>query len=207
MTTLLARADTRATPAETDSHPLEPLSGEEITAAIRILRDSGRVGTKRRFVVVTLHEPPKAVVLSWTPDTNVPREAAVQVLDNADGRAYEATVSLTGSTVTRWEYVPGVQPSLMIDEFFECEEAVKADPQFPAAALAKRGVLDMSLVMVDPWSAGWYGEESATYADAPRPARHGLGALRAGRQWLRPSRSKGVAVIFDLNSQEVDRGH
>src|SRR5258708_35474173 len=46
----------------------------------------------------------------------------------------------------------------MLDEFFECEELLKKDPDFQAA-LAKRGVTDMSMVMVDPWSAGYYGPE------------------------------------------------
>lgn len=201
MTMTLTPADAPAALPAAHFHPLEPLGGDEIAAAVQILRDSGRISPKSRFVLATLQEPPKADVLAWTPGTALPREAAVQVLDNADGRAYEATVSLTDSAVTRWEYVPGIQPSLMIDEFFECEEAVKADPQF-AAALAKRGVTDMSLVMVDPWSAGWYGDESASYEN-----RRVLRAMA----WVRSSPGdngyahpiEGLAVIFDLNAQEV----
>ena len=89
----------------------------------------------------------------------------------------------------------------MLDEFFECEDAVKADPDFQAA-LAKRGVSDMSLVMVDPWSAGWYGDESSHY--------EGRRVLRA-MAWVRSAPGdngyahpiEGVAVIFDLNTQEV----
>ncbi len=100
MTTLLAHADILFAPA-VPAHPLEPLRGEEIAAAIGILRASGRIGDKARFVLVTLQEPPKDAVLAWTPGADVPREAAVQVLDNADGRAYEAVVSLTDNAIAR----------------------------------------------------------------------------------------------------------
>jgi len=43
---------------------------------------------------------------------------------------------------------------------WSARKAVKKSPEF-LAALKKRGVTDVSLVMVDPWSAGDYGVESA----------------------------------------------
>jgi primary-amine oxidase len=182
-------------------HPLEPLSGAEIATAVALVRASGRLGAKARFVLVVLQEPPKQLVLAWQPGDSVPREASLQILDNADGKVYEVVVSLTDNTVTRWEHIPGMQPSLMLDEFFECETTVKADPDFQAA-LAKRGITDMVLVMVDPWSAGWYGEESRTYEN-----RRILRAMA----WMRTEPGdngyahpiEGVAVLFDLNTQKV----
>ena len=182
-------------------HPLEPLSGEEIAAAVAILKASERLGEKARFVLAVLQEPLKDAVLNWQPGQSVPREVFLQVLDNADGKVYEAIVSLTENVVRHWQHIPDVQPSLMLDEFFECETAVKENAGFQAA-LAQRGITDMSLVMVDPWSAGWYGEESTHYE-----ARRVLRAMA----WARSAPSdngyahpiEGVAVIFDLNTQEV----
>ena len=55
-----------------------------------------------------------------------------------------------------WEHVPGVQPAIVLDEFFECEAAVRADPRWQEA-MRKRGVTDFALAMVDPWSAGNFG--------------------------------------------------
>ena len=46
----------------------------------------------------------------------------------------------------------------MLDEFVECEAAVKRSAEF-REALEKRGVATSNLVMVDPWSAGMYGTE------------------------------------------------
>ena len=48
----------------------------------------------------------------------------------------------------------------MLDEFVECEEAVRRSPVF-REAMKKRGIEDVSLVMVDAWSAGHYGNEPA----------------------------------------------
>jgi primary-amine oxidase len=55
--------------------------------------------------------------------------------------------------VSSWAHVPDVQPAIVLDEFFECEAAVRADPGWQAA-MRRRGVPDFSLAMVDPWSAG-----------------------------------------------------
>ena len=46
----------------------------------------------------------------------------------------------------------------MLDEFVECEEAARRSPAF-REAMKKRGIEDLSLVMVDAWSAGHYGNE------------------------------------------------
>jgi primary-amine oxidase len=191
------------TAAASPLHPLEPLSGEELAAAVAILRLSGKLSDKCRIVHVVLQEPPKDAVLGWLGDVSLPREAAVQILDNADGAVYEAIVSLTEGGLKAWTQVRGVQPAVMIDEFFECEDTIKADPDF-RAALARRGVTDMSLVMVDPWSAGWYGEESQKDC--------GIRLVRA-LAWVRSEPGdngyahpvEGVVVLTDLNAMKVLR--
>ena len=150
-------ADTEK-PARTATHPLEPLSAEEISAATEILRSEQRLGDGHRFVSVVLHEPPKEKVLGFRDGDPVEREAFAVLLDKADGATYEATVSLSEGTVTSWEGVPGVQPQVMLEEFDECEEIVKEDPGV-REALRKRGVTEFDSIMVDPWSAGHYGDE------------------------------------------------
>jgi primary-amine oxidase len=191
----MADAAATATASGSTLHPLEPLSGEEIAAAVAILRASGQLPEKSRVVFVVLREPPKEGVLGWQEGVSLPREAALQILDNASGAVYEAIVSLTEGGLTTWTQIRGVQPSIMLDEFFECEDAVKADPDFQAA-LARRGATDMSLVMVDPWSAGWYGKESEK--------DQGLRLVRA-LAWVRSRPGdngyahpiEGVAVLVD----------
>ena len=146
------------TSSSTIHHPLEPLTAEELAVAVALVRKEHQLSERVRFALVTLHEPPKEVVLNFKEGDPIRREAFLKLLNNTDGAAYEAIVDLTAASVTSWKHIPGVQPSVMIDEFFECEQVVKANPLFQAA-LAKRGVTDMEMVMVDPWSAGYYGPE------------------------------------------------
>ena len=136
-------------------HPLEPLGPDEIAAAVALLRQDPRVGSRTRFVRVNLLEPDKDLILARA-EEQVERQTLAVLLDNATGGTYEAIVSLTSGAITSWEHKPGMQPGIMLDEFFEAEEALKKDPLFQEA-LRKRGVTNFDLIMVDPWAAGNYG--------------------------------------------------
>src|SRR4051812_41722148 len=46
-------------------HPLEPLSTNELRAAVEILLKESKVTTNTLFPIVTLQEPAKEKVLSW----------------------------------------------------------------------------------------------------------------------------------------------
>lgn len=185
------------------AHPLEPLTAEEILAAIAIVKAERSLSERVRFITVTLQEPLKSVVLSFQPGDLAEREAFMILLDNQNGHCYEAIVSLTHGTLRDWKHIPNAQPPIALDEFFDCEAAVKASPDFQAAA-ARRGITDMSLVMVDPWSAGCYGDEPAT--DRGRRLSRALCWVKEGptdNGYAHPI--EGVIAIVDLNSMEVVR--
>src|SRR2546425_230773 len=182
-------------------HPLEPLTAEEITAAVHIVRTEHNLHERVRFASVALHEPPKEVVLNFKQNDPITREAFIILLDNSDGATYEAVVSITEGKVISWRHIPGGQPSIMLDEFFECEQAVKASPEFQAA-LRKRGITNFDLLMVDPWSAGSYGgEEEKTQR------------LSRALSWVRSDPNdngyahpiEGLIAVVDLNKMEVVR--
>jgi primary-amine oxidase len=137
-------------------HPLETLTAGELTQAVSIVRTERNLGPRVRFATVTLHEPPKEQVLAYAPGSSVDRQVFVVLLDNEDGKTYEAVVSLTEGRIVSWEHIPDAQPSIMLDEFMECEEAVRKDPSWQEA-MRKRGIEDFDLCMVDPWSSGHYG--------------------------------------------------
>ena len=138
------------------SHPLDPLTAEEIATTSRILKSQCNLGPRVRFETIVLKEPDKEEALNFQQGHPISRRAFLVVLDNDDGATYEATVSLDEGRVTDWRRIEGVQPRIMFEEFFECETVVKANPDY-RDALAKRGISDPDLVMVDPWSAGYYG--------------------------------------------------
>jgi primary-amine oxidase len=146
-----AAVETRAV-----AHPLEPLSQREIEEAVTILRVKQPIGKAARFVSVTLKEPAKDLVLSYKEGAKCEREAFLILLNNSDGKTYEAVVSLSDRKITSWRHVPGVQPNIMLEEFFEAEAAVRENPEWQAA-MRKRGLTDFSLAMVEPWSCGHHG--------------------------------------------------
>ena len=184
-------------------HPLEPLSKAEVESAVATVKADPRMTGTSRFVTVTLNEPAKQMVLDYTPGRAVEREAFVILLDNASGECVEALVSLTQSAITSWRLLEGVQPAIMLDEFVECEEAVKRSPEF-LEALRKRGVTDVDLVMVDPWSAGAYGVEPEE--DKGKRLSRALAWVRSDptdNGYARPL--EGVVAVVDLNKMEVLR--
>jgi len=181
------------------AHPLDPLTVDEIAAAVDIVRTERQLSARVRFVSVTLHEPAKAVVLAYPSVGAVDREAFAILLDNEAGQTYEAVISLSRRTVLSWEHVPNVQPAIMLDEFLECEQACKASPQWQAA-MRKRGITNFDLCMVDPWSAGNFGLE----AETGRRLSRALTWVRSrpdDNGYARPV--ENVITVADLHAMEV----
>ncbi|RYE40978.1 MAG: primary-amine oxidase [Hyphomicrobiales bacterium] len=139
------------------AHPLDPLSREEISRAVAILKNGPAAAESYRFISVELREPAKELLRHGH---NVTREADAVLVDRASGRAYEAIVDLEAGDVDTWtQLADGIQPPFMLDEFAECEDACRKDPQV-IAALAKHGITDLDLVCFEPWSVGWFGEDA-----------------------------------------------
>ena len=187
--------------AAKNEHPLDPLSPSEIERAVSILRAERQLGERTRFESVELKEPPKDRIVSRNGHESAGREAIIILLDNESGATHEAVVSLTEDRLISWTHIPGVQPRIMLDEFFECENAVKESEEFKAA-LRKRGINDTSMVMVDPWPAGNYGVAE----------EEGM-RLSFARSWLKTSPNdngyarpiEGVIAVVDLNNMKVVR--
>ena len=132
-------------------HPLDPLTGAEIRAATAILRRDRGVTDRWRIAAIELREPPKADLGAHRPGEPFARTANVYCWNRDDGQAYKAVVDLTGDRVQQWEHRPGEQPNMTIDEFHEADAALRAHPDV-IAALAKRGITDMDLVLMDVWA-------------------------------------------------------
>jgi primary-amine oxidase len=194
----------RSAPENEARHPLDPLNPDEIRLAAATVTEVRKLPPSVRFVSICLNEPPKDLVLHPRPHEPVPREAFLVLLDSAAGKGYEAVVNLSARTVVRFDELPrGVQPSITLDEFVECEEAARRSPAF-REALKKRGIEDVSLVMVDAWSAGHYGNEPAE--DQGKRLVRALSWVRSepmDNGYARPI--EGVVTVIDLNRREVVR--
>ncbi|SNB77175.1 primary-amine oxidase [Arboricoccus pini] len=137
-------------------HPLEPLTPAEIARAAEIVRGHLELDGPFHFETIELLEPPKAEVRAFRQGHAFARQARVNVFRAGKIGVYRLTVSLDLGEVTGLSHLPTARPMIKLEEFVKIEDVVKADPAF-IAACAQRGVTDMSLVCVDPWSAGSFG--------------------------------------------------
>jgi primary-amine oxidase len=182
-------------------HPLEPLTGDEVSRVVTLLKQFGKVTPTTRFVSVSLKEPPKDLVAAGK-YAECPREAFVVLFDNAANSCYETAVSLTRGELLFHRHIPNVQPTMTIDEQVECEQAVLASVEFKELLKKHYGVDDTSLVMVDIWSAGNYGSEEDRTRRLARP----LCFLRSDptdNGYARPI--EGLRPVVDLNEMKVIR--
>jgi primary-amine oxidase len=182
------------------THPLNPLTADEIRQAAAIVRRDREVGDSWRFASIELKEPAKADLPALEAGRLARREALVVCWNRADGQAYRATVSLTGNEVTNWEHLPGQQPNMTVDEWHECDEMLRAHPIL-AEALARRGITDMSRVLTDMWAYG-----AALVPERYRGRRIGWSDV-----WYRDSEQSnpyahhvtGLHPVVDLNTMTL----
>jgi primary-amine oxidase len=179
-------------------HPLDPLVPEEIAEARTILESERDIDDAVRYVKIVLDEPSKA---ERNTDGSTPRRAFLILRDPIEKTTYEAVVSLDTGGVQSWENVGGVQPSITLEEFDACEEVVKADEEW-REAVAKRGVENFDLAIVDPWSAGHHFVPDEV--DTDRRLAHGMTWIRTSEEdngYARPI--DGVHAWVDLDDMEV----
>jgi primary-amine oxidase len=142
--------------AVTVRHPLAPLTVGEAAVACRVALAAGfAAGT--RVVYCALDEPPASAVLGWD-GKPVPRRARCVLYERPKRTVWLVTVSLDDRAVVARAAEPGIQPPILPEEWVANGEQIKADAGF-RAALARRGVTDLSRVQVDPWPASNFGLE------------------------------------------------
>lgn len=183
-------------------HPLEPLSAEEVKAAVAILKAQKDITSDYRFTEVTLFEQPKDVVKGFDDGLDVERIAYATLIDRANGNVYEAQVSLDSESVLSWKHVPGVQPGFMLEEHEECQRICRENPEFQAA-LAKRGITDPNLVQIDPWSAGNYRDEDNEGRRLLRPLTFVKLSANDTNAYAHPV--ENLTVVVDMNEGKVLR--
>jgi primary-amine oxidase len=129
------------------------------------------------------------------------RQAFVTLLDRSSGEVFEVIVSLARNAVVSVQSIPGVQPGMTLVEFADAQQAIKSNPDYQAA-LAKRGITDMSLVSIDCWPNGNFGFAE----DGTLRLTRALSFARieeGGNAYARPI--EGVIAVVDLNAARVIR--
>jgi primary-amine oxidase len=111
----------------------------------------------------------------------------------------EAIVSVTRGEVDRWDIVRDVRPALQIEESIGVLAALYDHPEWNAA-LDRRGIVDRSMVQIDPWPAGTFG---LGHEEGRRITRC-LAYLRESKEdngYARPL--EGLLAFVDMGRGEV----
>jgi primary-amine oxidase len=180
-------------------HPLDPVTAAEFLAGRKVLAAAGLMGEAVRFAYYGLDEPAKDQVLGGpTPE----RRLRAFLIDTSSGESSDVVVSLTTEqVVSRRVLDPRVdgQMPILDQDFAVTEEAVRADPQW-RAAMARRGLTDVSKIRLCPLTAGSF---EVPDEEGRRMVRV-LAFVQAERHdyaWAHPV--DGVAAYFDLIERRV----
>ena len=183
------------------THPLAPLTQAEILEALEIVRTQADIGHELCFEIIELNEPSKNSVRGFKPGDPIKRDARFNVYRKGSIGVWRGVVSITEGRIVALEHLPDKRPMIMLEEFLEIEAAVKNDPRF-IEACAERGVTDLSLVCVEPWSAGSFdvpGEEG-------RHISHTFSWVRNrefDNHYAHPI--EGICAVVDVKTLEVIR--
>jgi len=139
-------------------HPLDPATPAEFEAGRLILERAGVLTPNARFSYYGLEEPPKAEVLAYQPGAPVERRLRALLVDIVSGALTDAVVSVTGESVVHSRNVDPVtegQFPILNIEFERAEQIVHADEGWKAA-MARRGLTDISKIRACPLTSGNY---------------------------------------------------
>ncbi|HEV7791832.1 MAG TPA: primary-amine oxidase [Pseudonocardia sp.] len=146
-------------PRVAQPHPLDVISESEIVDCRRILVDAGLVAATTKVAYLGLDEPEKSAVAAHSPGDRVSRQLRAMLIDTATGRSHDVVVSTSEAlVVSARELDPAVDGGVPVIglEFEIVEEIVHADPRW-LAAMARRGLTDLSVLRAQPLSAGAAG--------------------------------------------------
>ena len=181
------------------AHPLDPVTGAEYLAGRQILAAAGLLGEAVRFAYYGLDEPPKQDVLDGSsPD----RRLRAFLIDVDSGESCDVVVSLGSGEVVRRRVLDPLtdgQVPILDGDFPLAEECVRADPDW-RAAMARRGLTDVTKIRTCPLTAGSFGVED----EQRRRMVRVLAFVQADEHdyaWSHPV--DGVAAYFDLIEKRV----
>lgn len=200
MSAILDRPATTTSPTN-NIHPLDPLDEREIRVVSQLLKSHFSTDTELHFETIELLEPDKDTVRSFAPGKPVLRGARFNVHKRGETGVWKGIVDISQEKIPSIEFLPDARPMISAEEFMQVEDTAKASPEFQAA-LARRGIKDLSLVCVDPWSAGNFGvsgEENKRLAHTFVWMR----MFELDNYYAHPV--EGINVVVDIDRMEVVR--
>jgi primary-amine oxidase len=182
------------------THPLDPLTATEIKTAVAVVRQEKSLTDLARFADISLYEPDKQQVLTFTKGDRLDRQVSLTILEPRQNKTYEAIVAVTPRKILSWQEIKGVQPAFLDEEYEILDKLAKADPRWQEA-VKKRGITDFENTVVDAWAVGRMSE--AEKASGKRLIR-GITYYKAkDRTNYYGAPLEGLTITVDLNERRV----
>ncbi|WP_404362144.1 stalk domain-containing protein [Marinobacter sp.] len=182
------------------THPLDPLTAEEITRATEAVKTSRHYKDSIRFTQIRLADPGKEKVWEWSfgEGHDFARQAIFTVVDGR--KVIEGTVDLESEKVLRWEHIEGAHGMVTFDDFLAVQEIVTNSDAYKEA-LKKRGIDDVGKVVATPLTVGYFGGDD--------DLKHELKLLKVvsyldvgdGNYWAHPI--ENLVAVVDLEKKSI----
>jgi primary-amine oxidase len=139
------------------THPLDPLTADEIARVARTVRTHFEWGEDLRVETIDLEEPSKEVVRAFSPGMPIERIARFNIYRRGVMGVWQGRVDLAAGKVISQKFREDARAMVAVEEVLLIEKTVKADARFQEA-LRRRGLLDeLEFMCVDPWTVGDFG--------------------------------------------------
>jgi primary-amine oxidase len=182
------------------SHPLDPLTENEIKMAVTVVKKDKSLTEFARFPNISLQEPDKQTVLNFKKGDAIPRQAFLVILEPRLNKTYEAIVDTKASKIISWQEVSTGQPPLLDEEYEILDQLAKADIRWQEA-MKKRGIADFENVIIDGWATGMMSEKEQ--ASGKRLIRGITYYKGKDRNNYYGAPIEGLSVTVDLNNRQV----
>ncbi len=136
----------------------DALSADEITVAVAAAKAGDSIPDDARIVSVALDEPLKSAILNAQATE---RTARVILYSARNDALFETLINVSANQVRSSRRVIGAQPWLGMSDSRSADAIVSRDARWKAA-LARRGITDVSTVVGGAWSAGYFGDSTET---------------------------------------------
>lgn len=196
-----AQAGVAAPPPPTHLQALSPLTADEIRVVADVVRADPELGPSALFENIDLREPTPAEYRAHLEGKTLPREARVNVNHLDRPGVWQLIVSLADKAIIGRKHFPTARAGFMVEQMMSVEVNVKNDPRF-IEACRKRGIDDMTGVIVDSWSGGNFGHQD----EEGRLISHTFSWLRVhefGNYYAHPI--EGLNAVIDVKTGEVLR--
>ncbi len=135
------------------THPLDPVSADELTSAVAALRATGRLSERVFFSAGWAIEPTRDALARYEAGEALGRTVRLVGHDRAQGQSFEADVSMSDTSVFSFRWVDDGQAPVSRDDVAHVYASLAGHPDW-LAALERRGITDLDKVHIEPWLAG-----------------------------------------------------